>query len=143
MNHPSTRAAVPTDRPGFGRMLWRGLFRRCAWCGGRRAFFTGWFAKQERCHTCGIDWHRGYEGFELGAAAINAVMSFGLLVVGVAIGVIATLPDVAVLPIVLILAVGAVVIPTLLYPVSYTVWQAVDLMMRPPEQGDGAPPFVP
>lgn len=143
MNRAPSHAAVRTDRPGFGRMLWRGVRRRCAWCGGRRAFFTGWFAKQETCHTCGIGWHRGYEGFELGAATVNAVITFGLLVVGVAIGVIATLPDVAVLPIVLILAAGALVIPTVIYPITYTIWQAVDLAMRPPEPGDGAPPFVP
>lgn len=143
MNRAMSSSAAPADRPTFGRMLWRGLRRRCAWCGGRRAFFTGWFAKQDRCHTCGIGWHRGYEGFELGAAAINAVITFGFLVAGVAIGVIATLPDVAVLPIVVILGIGAVVIPTIIYPITYTVWQAVDLTMRPPEPGDGAPPFVP
>jgi hypothetical protein len=27
------------------------------------------------------------------------------------------------------------------YPVSYTVWQAVDLAMHPPEPGDGTPPY--
>ena len=79
-------------------MLWRGVRRRCAYCGGRGAFFTGWFAKQERCKTCGIGWHRGYEGFELGAMAISAIVVFGTLIVAVGIGVVATLPDVAVRP---------------------------------------------
>lgn len=143
MSRAAPAAPPRTDRPGFGRMLWRGVRRHCAWCGGRRAFFTGWFSKQEHCHTCGIGWQRGYEGFELGAAAINAVITFGVLIVGVAIGVIATLPDVAVLPIVVILGIGAVVIPAVIYPLTYTIWQAVDLLMRPPEPGDGAPPFVP
>ena len=71
-------------------MLWRGLRRRCAWCGGRGAFFTGWFRKQDTCKTCGIGWHRGYEGFELGAMSISAVVVFGSLVIGLLIGVIAT-----------------------------------------------------
>lgn len=121
-------------------MLWRGVRRRCAWCGGRGAFFTGWFAKQDRCRTCGIEWRRGYEGFELGALAISAVLVLSTLVVAMTVGIALTLPGVDVLPLLLILGAGAVVLPILLYPVSYTMWQAVDLAMRPPEPGDGAPP---
>lgn len=123
-------------------MLWRGLCRRCAWCGGRGAFFTGWFAKQERCRTCGIEWRRGYEGFELGAMAISAVVCFGGLIVAMVVGILATLPEVTVLPLLLILAVGAVVLPIVVYPFSYTIWQAVDLAMRPPAAGDDVPPPV-
>lgn len=121
-------------------MLWRGVRRRCAWCGGRGAFFTGWFAKQDRCRTCGIEWRRGYEGFELGALAISAVLVLSTLVVAMTVGIALTLPGVDVLPLLSILGAGAVVLPILLYPVSYTMWQAVDLAMRPPEPGDGAPP---
>ena len=44
------------------------------------------------------------------------------------------------MPLLLILGVGAIVLPILLYPVSYTLWQAVDLAMRPPEPGDDVPP---
>jgi len=124
-------------------MVWRGLRRRCAWCGGRGAFFTGWFAKQERCRTCGIEWQRGYEGFELGAMAISAVVCFGGLIVAMVIGILATLPDIAVVPLLLILGAGALVLPILVYPFSYTLWQAVDLAMRPPVEGDDVPPAVP
>ena len=124
-------------------MLWRGVQRRCAWCGGRGAFFTGWFAKQETCRTCGISWRRGYEGFELGAMAISIIICFGALVVGVGIGVAVTAPDVAVVPLFVILAVLALVMPVVVYPVSYTLWQAVDLAMRPPGPGDHVPPPVP
>jgi uncharacterized protein (DUF983 family) len=123
-------------------MLWRGVRRRCAWCGGRGAFFTGWFAKQETCRTCGISWRRGYEGFELGAMAISLIVCFGALVVGVGIGVAVTAPDVAVVPLLLILAVCAVVMPIVVYPLSYTLWQAVDLAMHPPGRGDDVPPPV-
>lgn len=71
---------------------------------------------------------------------MSAVVCLGLLVVGLTIGVVLTLPDVAVVPLLLILGVGAVVLPIVVYPLSYTVWQAVDLAMRPPEPGDGVPP---
>ena len=130
-------------RPSLFVMLWRGVRRRCAFCGGRGAFFTGWFSKQERCKTCGIGWHRGYEGFELGAMAISAVICLGTLVVAMAIGMVATSPDIAVVPLLVGLGVGAIVLPVLVYPVSYTVWQAVDLAMRPPQAGDFAPPAAP
>jgi uncharacterized protein (DUF983 family) len=121
-------------------MAWRGLRRRCAWCGGRGAFFTGWFHKQDRCRTCGIEWRRGYEGFELGALAISAVLVLGTLVAAMTVGLVLTLPDVDVLPLLLILGAGAILLPILLYPISWTLWQAVDLTMRPPEPGDGTPP---
>src|SRR5262245_37606803 len=113
-------------------MLWRGLRRRCAWCGGRGAFFTGWLSKQETCRTCGIPWRRGYEGFELGAMTVNTIVCFGLLLIGAGAGIAATLPDVSVVPLVVILGLGAIVLPILLYPVSYTLWQAIDLAMHPP-----------
>ncbi len=125
-------------RPSLALRLWRGARRRCAYCGGRGAFFTGWFTKQERCRTCGIEWQRGYEGFELGAMAINAIVSLGLLVVGMVVGILVTWPDIAVLPLLLILGAAAIIIPLAVYPVTYTVWQAVDLAMRPPEPGDFA-----
>ena len=128
--------ARPNARPSFTTLLWRGLLRRCPWCGDRRAYFTGWFSKQAACRRCGTPWRRGDVGFELGAATINTIITFGLLVVGTAVGVIATSPDIAVLEIVLVLVAGAVVVPILIYPITYTVWQALDLVMRPPEAGE-------
>jgi uncharacterized protein (DUF983 family) len=121
-------------------MLWRGVRRRCAWCGGRGAFFDGWFTKRDACRTCGISWRRGYEGFELGALAISAIVCLGLLIVGMVIGVVVTWPDIAVVPLLLILGGCAVVLPILVYPVSYTIWQAVDLAMHPPPADGTAAP---
>jgi uncharacterized protein (DUF983 family) len=121
-------------------MLWRGARRRCPWCGGKGAFFEGWFTKADRCRTCGIGWQRGYEGFELGAMTINVMAVFGLLIAGIAVGVVATSPDVPVLPLVLALGAGGLVLPIVAYPVSYTVWQAVDLLMHPPDPADPAIP---
>lgn len=64
---------------------------------------------------------------------MNVMLTCGLIVVGATIGMIVTAPDFAVLPIVLGLVVGALVVPVVLYPVTYTLWQAVDLAMRPPD----------
>jgi uncharacterized protein (DUF983 family) len=123
-------------RPSLATMLWRGARRRCPWCGGRGAFFSGWFTREERCRTCGLGWRRGYEGFELGATTVNIIVVFAVLIAGLAIGVITTVPDIPVLGLALGLGAVAAVLPIVLYPVSYTLWQAVDLAMRPPDAGD-------
>ena len=39
-----------------------------------------------------------------------------------------------------VLAVIAVLVPIVIYPVSYTTWQAVDLAMRPPDLDDPSTP---
>ena len=121
-------------------MLWRGARRRCPWCSGRGAFFTGWFRKADRCRTCGLGWRRGYEGFELGALAMSAIVVFGALVVALSVGIVLTTPDIPVFELVVALGAVAVVLPIVVYPFTYTLWQAVDLAMHPPEPGDPATP---
>lgn len=120
-------------------MLLRGAVRRCPWCGGRGAFFTSWFAKDESCRTCGLRWRRDDVGFELGAAAMAAIIVMGPLVVLLGLVLALTWPDVAVVPLMAVFVPAAVVLPIVLYPVSYTMWQAVDLRMRPPTPADLEP----
>lgn len=130
---------MAVQRPPASTLLRRALRRRCPWCGGAKAFFTGWFAKSDRCGTCGIAWRRGDEGFELGAAAISAVLVLGALVTGLGVTMAATWPDVPYVWLIVGLAVAALALPIALYPFTYTIWQALDLMMRPPEPGEDAP----
>jgi len=117
-------------------MLWRGAFRRCPWCGDRRAYFTGWFAKQEACRRCATPWRRADVGFELGAVTVTTIVTFGLVVVAASVAMVATAPDFAVVPIIVGLVAMCIVVPVVIYPASYTVWQALDLAMRPPEVGE-------
>lgn len=121
-------------------MLWRGALRRCPWCGGRGAFFTGWFSKQDHCRTCGLGWRRGDVGFELGPLAISIIVCFGTLIAGIGVGVALTAPDVPALRLVLGLCVVAIVLPVVVYPVSYTMWQAIDLAIRPADGSDESVP---
>lgn len=123
--------AASVTRPGLARMLARGAMRRCPWCGERGAYFTGWFSKEDHCPGCGLRWRRGDVGFELGAATMAAVFTLGTIVVGIAVGFVVMWPDVAVLPLVAVLAVMGVTLPIVGYPASYTIWQAIDLAMRP------------
>lgn len=62
--------------PGFWALLGRGLTRRCAWCGDRKAYFTGWFRRQDACGACRHGWRRGDEAFELGATTANIILTF-------------------------------------------------------------------
>lgn len=120
------------DFPTRPRLLLRGLTRRCAWCGDRRAFFVGWFTRVERCRRCGHGYRRGDHAFELGAVTANIILTFGTILVTILLTVVLTLPDVSV-PWVVGAAAGVAVFgPALFYPISFTLWQAIDLWMRPP-----------
>lgn len=111
-------------------MLLRGAFRRCPSCGGRGAFFTSWFGKAEACRTCGLRWHRDV-GYELGAAAVAAIIVMGPLLVVLGVVLAIMWPEVAVVPLMVVFVGAGLVLPIVLYPVSYTMWQAVDLFMKP------------
>lgn len=136
-------AAGAVLRPTLPRMLFRGARRRCVWCRGRGAFFTGFFARGEACRTCGLRWRRGDVGYELGAAAVAAIIVLGPLVLALGAVIAITWPDVEVVPMLAVFFPLGLLLPVLLYPVSYTIWQAIDVMMRPPIEPDdfegGAP----
>ena len=123
------------DRPALPKMVLRGLFRRCPWCGGKGAFFTSWYGKNDRCHTCGLSWQRNMEGFELGAQTMAVFITFGSILAWMIVSV---LLGVALVPLLVVAGVLAVVQPTLWYPNTYTVWFGVDLFIRKPSEEDFA-----
>ena len=110
--------------------LRRGIRRQCAHCGGKGAFFTGWYSTQDRCKTCGVKWQRNAEGFQLGAAAINIILTGGSLLTVMAIGVIVTYPEVPTWPLIAIVGSVALLVGIGGYPMSYTMWFAIDLFMN-------------
>lgn len=116
-------------------MVGRAVLLRCPRCASRRTFLRGWFGRHDRCRTCGIRWRRE-EGTELGALALNTVLTFGALAVAMAVGFIATSPDIAVVPMVVGLGAVAIVMPIAIYPFTYTIWLAVDLRVHPPEPAE-------
>jgi uncharacterized protein (DUF983 family) len=117
-------------------MLLRGAVWRCPWCAKRRAFFTGWFAKGPTCRGCGLEWRRGDVGFELGAATIAAIVTLGSLVVALGISLAVTWPEVDVVPLLIVLGIACVAVPIAIYPMTYTVWEALDIVMRPVSPSD-------
>lgn len=126
---------MPTKDPSFGKMLRRAVALHCPWCGSRRTFIRRWFGKHDRCRTCGIRWRRE-EGFELGAATVNTVLTFIVLTAGMTVGFILTSPDIPVAPLVLSLIGVAVLMPIVIYPFTFTIWLAFDLAVHRPEPAE-------
>ena len=122
--------------PSRPRLLARGFTRRCAWCGDRKAYFVGWFKRQERCRACGHGYRRGDDAFELGAITANIILTFTSLLLTILVLVVATAPDVPVVLVVVAASVVGLAGPALFYPVSFTLWQAVDLWMRRPTEAE-------
>ena len=116
-------------------MLRRALLLHCPWCGSRRTFIRRWFGKYPRCRTCGIRWRRE-EGFELGAITINTIVTFIVLTIGMTIGFVMTSPDIPVARMVFALIGIAVLMPILIYPLTFTVWLAVDLAVHRPDAAE-------
>ena len=100
--------ALPIDDfPGFLRLMARGLTRRCPWCGDRKAYFTGWFARVDRCRRCRHPYRRGDEAFELGATTANIILTFLSILIAILVAVILTLPDIPTVPVVVIVGLSA------------------------------------
>jgi hypothetical protein len=79
-----------------------------------------------------LEWRRGDVGFELGAAAMLVIVTFGPLMAILGVMVAWTWPEVAVAPLIAVLVSLAVALPLVLYGSAYLMWQAVDIVMRPP-----------
>jgi uncharacterized protein (DUF983 family) len=127
-------------QPGFLTMMWRGVRWRCPLCGGRRAWFAGWFKQDKQCHTCAFKWERGNVGFETGSMTINIIVTFGLIAASLLTVSLATAPDIPVGPLVAVLIAVGVLVPLLIFPISHTLWSAVDLTMHKLEPGEYLPP---
>jgi uncharacterized protein (DUF983 family) len=115
---------VPTTAPSRSKILWWGLTRRCARC-GHGHLFHHYLTMVEDCPNCGLHFEREH-GYFAGALAIN-IMAIGVVfaVVFVAL-LVATIPDVPVIPLLIVLVPIMAFGPILFYPFSKTIWVAVD-----------------
>jgi hypothetical protein len=106
--------------------------------------FDGWFTIKDRCPRCAFPLEQRIEGHWLGALGMNTIVSFGILALTMAVGLIATYPDIATGPLVALCVTVAVVVPLVFYPFSKTLWSAIDLAMRPLDPDDDVDPrFIP
>jgi uncharacterized protein (DUF983 family) len=122
------------------RMIARGLRRRCPRCNGS-GWWTGWLKRVPCCRSCGYRYERE-DGFSLGAITINMIATFLLLGLLFAVGFFLSYPSVAVAPMLIIGGIVVAILPVAFYPLSYTVWAAIDLVMRPLDAGEEADAMV-
>jgi uncharacterized protein (DUF983 family) len=114
----------------LGRLLARALRRRCPRCGHKKVF-SGYYRLVDRCPRCQHLYARE-PGYWVGAIIVNLAVTevlFGVFFVG---GIFATAPEVPWLPLLVIGAVTNVLVPLLFFPLSKTVWVALDLYFNPP-----------
>ena len=116
----------------FPRLVGRALLWRCPWCGGRKAWFRTWFRRADRCKTCSLRWDRGQDGFELGAMTVGVIITGGSVMVFLTAWIVVAYPNFPVVPMALIGAAIALVMPVATYPFTQTIWSAFDLRVHPP-----------
>ena len=80
-----------------------------------------------------MNWERGYEGFELGAATMGVFLTFGSIIFWMIFSVVA---GVALVPLLVVAGALAVALPIVTYPITYTVWFGVDLFIRHPSDDE-------
>ena len=112
-------------------MIFRSLLRHCPRCGDRHAWFHSWFKQGDRCLACGLQRTRNTQGQELGSMTIALVVNICWLVAASGIAIAFTVPDVPVLTLFVVLATAEVLVAVLTWPITHTVWMAIDLRVRP------------
>lgn len=60
------------------------------------------------------------------------MLTFLAVLIAMALIIAISLPTVPIITVTVVTVMIALVAPLVFYPVSYTLWQAIDLLMRPP-----------
>ncbi len=114
--------------PRSGTRLRRALSRRCPRCGS--GVFDGYFQLAEHCPGCGLRFERE-PGYWVGAVIINTTITFAIFVALFVGLTLITWPDVP-WGWVMGVTVGVnLVVPVIFYPLSKTIWLALDLGWHP------------
>ena len=107
------------------RMLWRGATKRCARCGSGH-LFKRWFTMVPDCPNCGLHFERE-QGYFTGAIAVNTIVIGGLFAVIFVGALIATAPDIPIVPLLAVIVPLMALGPLVFYPFSKTIWVAIDM----------------
>jgi uncharacterized protein (DUF983 family) len=107
--------------------LFRGFRERCPRC-GERDTFVSWFQPKRTCPRCELRFAKEEGGF-LGAMTLNYLVAIGLWLVVLIAGVVMTVPDVPVVPLMLLSAVVLIGVPLWFYPRSKMIWAAVEFLV--------------
>ncbi len=123
-----------TPTPSRGVLFWRGITRACGACGRRRLTRRG-VTLREECPRCGFRFERK-PGHFVGAVGMSTIVTFGLLLITLVVGIGLTWPDIRPAPLLIPMLPIAVLVPIFFHPTAKTLWVAIDLMMNPLEPGE-------
>jgi uncharacterized protein (DUF983 family) len=127
-----TLAPMPANlEPTTGTRLGRALRRRCPRC-GEPAFET-WFGMKRYCTGCGLEFERE-PGYWVGAVTINTTVIFGTFLLVFGGLVVITWPEVPWVTVLIVTVVANLAIPTIFYPMSKTIWLALEMGWHPLER---------
>jgi uncharacterized protein (DUF983 family) len=116
-------------------MLGRALRRRCPRCGSPA--FESFFTLRVHCDSCGLRFERE-QGYWVGALIINTAVTFATFLVLFVGGMALTWPDVPWGVIAAVTLVSMILVPLLFYPLSKTIWMALELSWHPLEDQEVA-----
>ena len=119
--------------PTFGRLLrllGRALALRCPNC-GKGPVLQHWFKLRVRCERCGIRTERGEHDYFMGSLLLNFSLTGLLLLVGIALLIVSTAPDIDWDLLEWAAPLAMILLPVLLFPFTKLLWLAADLAMRP------------
>ena len=120
------------------RMVGRSLLRKCPRCGSRKAWFRNWYRQNERCVGCGLKRTRGTYGQELGALVVGNVFNLAIILVTILVVMLTVGDRMDVFGVTVTLMGIAVLIPTITWPMTHTLWMALDLRIRPVDDAESA-----
>lgn len=125
--------------PSLLRMIARALLRKCPRCGSRKAWFRNWYRQNERCVGCGLKRTRGTYGQELGALVVGNVFNLAIILIAILVVMLTVGDSIDGIFAVTVTMMGiAVVIPTITWPMTHTLWMALDLRFRPVDEAESA-----
>jgi uncharacterized protein (DUF983 family) len=141
---PGTPDPVPTplfpEVSSFGAIV-RGFRKQCPRCGAPDTFVS-WFQTRTACPRCDLRFAKEEGGF-LGAMTLNYLVAIGIWLIVLVVGIVLTVPDVAVVPLLVASAVVLIGVPLWFYPRSKMIWAAVEFLVlrgtpeyRPPVARD-------
>mgnify|MGYP006279384323 FL=1 len=125
--------------PSLLRMISRALLRKCPRCGSRKAWFRNWYRQNERCVGCGLKRTRGTYGQELGALVVGNVFNLAIILIAILVVMLTVGDSIDGIFAVTVTMMGiAVAIPTITWPMTHTLWMALDLRFRPVDEAESA-----
>ncbi len=88
---------------------------------------------RDHCSRCGIEFERE-DGYWVGAMVINTTVTFATFLVVFGGAILLTWPEVPWLGVLLVTIVANLMIPVWFYPISKTLWNALELSWHPLEE---------